>query len=678
MRSDRAGLAAPALLAAIACIAYPWEAAQAQETSPACKVDAFLSCGWMYIPPKYDGKTLFPSGIYEMSDFPDAGLCTPECLDIIHGPHCDEEKGMLMEACNALQCSVDVKAACGVSDIGDVTWWKACKPECEAAMLSSTCEGTEDIYAEFKRYKESFGPFGSECSTWKCMKELDDKCDSFDSELQYLPAQAMCDVECYAAMTSDVCRLAHVSVLMPDGSKGDFSQSLPNYGPQADICNLPFQDVSPDLIDLLPLQAKTPPARATPPPCPEDLPGPCWYLDTLPGAEGPDAPSDAFPADYEQDQEQGEYQEYEEMDMEEETEMEMEMEMEEEEEIVEVPVPGEGASVPRLGQENAAPDPAEARRGHSVQFMASLAFESAPEGFPSTPDAAARRLLLQSSPSYGKMVSGPFEVTEVPDSFATEYKKIIATFASSGGFETNRGHILDPEEDVIIHKVDQYFFEDDEGKILYVLDIDTEVIFEDPDHAAWFATNVPNMLASLFARLGKIIGSAFGSRGLDINDLESGLSVEPVLTDSRGQPNQPIVVRESRAEGGTISSDDGDVEPSGVGAWVYILGAVGGAAGLAGITFLVVLGVKKKSNGEEAGAAGVVSDKGEEADIKYYNAAADPVSSEEVAVPIAEPETQLDLPEGEVTTADVDSFPLPDEGEVAAADGDDDAVTTQV
>ena len=445
-----AGRAAPALLAAIVFLVCPWEAAHAQESSPACKVDAFLSCGWMYIPPKYDGKTLFPSGIYELSAFPDAGLCTPECLDIIHGPHCNEEKGMLMEACNALQCSVDVKAACGVSDLGDVTWWKACKPACEAAMLSSTCEGTEEIYEEFKRYKESFGPFGSECSTWKCMKELDDKCDSFDSKLQYMPAQAMCDVECYAAMTSDVCRLAHVSVLLPDGSKGDFSQSLPTYGPKADICNLPFQEVPQDLIDLLPLQAKTPPARATAQPCPEGVPGPCMFLDKLPGVDAPGSSA----RDAEQNQEQGEAQD-------------------EEEETVDVPTSGETASIPEqgLGQENAAAD-ADAQE-HRVEFVASLAFEDAPEGFPSSPDAV-RRLLLQASEIFDNdKLSGPFEVA-VPDSFAAEYKKIIAEFASSGEFETHRGQILDPEGAITIRKIDQYFYEDF-GQSLAVLDIDTEV-----------------------------------------------------------------------------------------------------------------------------------------------------------------------------------------------------------
>ena len=150
---------------------------------------------------------------------------------------------------------------------------------------------------------------------------------------------------------------------------------------------------------------------------------------------------------------------------------------------------------------------------------------------------------------------------------------------------------------------------------------------------------------------------------MDIGALLSGLNIDPVLTDSRGQPSQPIVVRESRAVDGALTSSDGTGDSSGVGAWVYILASVGGACCLALLAFLVVL-AKKKSDDEDHNS-----------EVWHKNDAASNASSiAEVAVPIAEPDTQLSLPEGEATTADGDAV-LP-EGEVTAADGD--AAPTQV
>lgn len=251
--------------------------AQGQETIP-CKVDAFLACGWAYIPPVYDGITLFPAGIHELENYPESDTCTAECLDIINGPSCAKEKGMLMQACNALQCSVDVKAACGVSDWGEVTWEQACKPGCMGVMSSKTCEGVDEIYAEFKRYKESFGPVGSECSTWLCMQALEESCGSFDVEFQAMPARDACEVGCFANLSSDVCRLAHVNLLLADGALVDYSENVlsDKFGPGAAVCSEPPLQDRTGFLDLLPLRPA--PALTEVPELPEACKGGSCFI----------------------------------------------------------------------------------------------------------------------------------------------------------------------------------------------------------------------------------------------------------------------------------------------------------------------------------------------------------------------------------------------------------------
>ena len=524
--------------------------AHAQETIP-CKVDAFLTCGWAYIPPKYDGMSLFPAAIYELDAFPDDGLCSPECLDIIQGPNCNQEKGMLMEACDALQCSVDVLSACGVTKAGKVTWEKACSPECEAAMTSKTCKDTEEIYSEFRRYKESFGPSGSECSTWKCMNKLKTSCGDFVEERQAMSSRSLCDMECYAEITSDECRLAHVEVLLTDGTLDDFSRYVDggSYGPGSPVCNQPTPEDPFAFLDLLPLNTQPAVTQPPRPDCksvsPFDL---CWYIDRLPGDNDPTpAPESSSPPEVEEESVQG----------------------------------GAGGPVPSSGGPGSGGDQNSADGKTAVNFVSTMTFKDAPDGFASSPEGWRRRLSQT-------VQDGPRDVA-VPPAWEDEYKTIIASYAS----DPVTGTVIHKDKDVSVNNISQTFYTSSEGESIVKLDVDTTVLFEDATRARWFGATIGESLKEIFRDWGLLFAGTDGE--FDPNSVFGD-------GEDSGEETRSVAA---------LSAPDLDVtamdQPSGVPAWVYALVALGVAALLAVIVMIFVFAARKnrkKADDEEGAPTG--------------------------------------------------------------------------
>eukprot|EP00873_Tetraselmis_striata_P015265 jgi/Tetstr1/435529/TSEL_024433.t1 len=424
-----------ALLLALALATVALSPAAAQETVP-CKVDAFLTCGWLYIPPRYDGEAMFPvgtrlfdTGIGELDAFPADGLCSAECLDIINGPNCVAEQSMLMEACNALQCAVDVKAACGVPEAVavnervNVNWEEACTPTCVTAMDSSTCTGVEEIYPEFRRYKESFGPSGSECSTWQCMKLIGDNCEHYVGDYKALPARDMCDIGCYAAMTSDECRLANVEVLLQDGTLAAFSTYVdgPSFGPEAPICSQPEPENPWPSVDLIPIRP-TPAPAPTHPPCEDVSP---FNLCLFVGSPKED------------------------------------------------PVP-----TPTPAPTEAGPEP--------VRFVSSFGFNEPPEGFP---QSFRRRSLLQAQVTY----LGPQDVTDqVSADWTQEYRETLAQYGSTATSPLTA-------DDVAVDQINQTFVIGPDGETQTVIvDVATIMTFKDGGSARFFTSSVNDAMSEIF------------------------------------------------------------------------------------------------------------------------------------------------------------------------------------
>lgn len=138
-----------------------------------CTADASFNCGWLYIPADMEAKQLFSPGIYELSSFPGSGICTDVCLEVINSAKCKEQRDLLAEACDALQCSKNVRLSCGVHGNGTVDWDRACTTECEAAMQNSTCKTAGRVFEEFSTYNNSFGLTGRECKVYACGKHLE-------------------------------------------------------------------------------------------------------------------------------------------------------------------------------------------------------------------------------------------------------------------------------------------------------------------------------------------------------------------------------------------------------------------------------------------------------------------------------------------------------------------------
>uniref|UniRef100_A0A7S1SXL1 Uncharacterized protein n=1 Tax=Tetraselmis chuii TaxID=63592 RepID=A0A7S1SXL1_9CHLO len=445
-------IAALCLLAALALVATP---AESQETVT-CKVDAFLTCGWLYIPPRYNGEEMFPvgtrlfdSGIGELDAFPDNGLCSNECLDVINGENCVSEKSMLMEACSALQCAVDVKAACGVPEavaINErvtVNWEEACTDSCVAAMESSVCTGVEEIYPEFRRYKESFGPSGSECSTWQCMSQIADNCEHWVGDYKALPARDMCDIGCYAAMTSDECRLANVEVLLQDGTLASFSRFVdgPSFGPEAPICSEPEPENPWPSVDLIPVRS-TPAPVPTNPPCESVSPfNLCLFVNN----PKPEEPIPTTPAPS-------------------------------------APAPTTAAPTPAPSPNAPAPNP-----DNAVRFRSSFGFSEPPEGFPQS-FARRMRQLLQTT------LIGPRDVTDVvPEEWAQEYKETLANYGSTSGNRLTA-------DDITIEQVNQTFVVGPDGETQTVLiDVDTVMQFADGSSARFFLSSINDALSEIFS-----------------------------------------------------------------------------------------------------------------------------------------------------------------------------------
>eukprot|EP00192_Tetraselmis_astigmatica_P008980 CAMPEP_0117649620 /NCGR_PEP_ID=MMETSP0804-20121206/1075_1 /TAXON_ID=1074897 /ORGANISM="Tetraselmis astigmatica, Strain CCMP880" /LENGTH=683 /DNA_ID=CAMNT_0005455381 /DNA_START=399 /DNA_END=2450 /DNA_ORIENTATION=+ len=516
----------------------------AQETIP-CKVDASLTCGWAYIPPKYDGMSLFPAAIYELEAFPEDGRCSEECLDIIQGPNCKQEKPMLTEACDALQCSVDVLAACGVTKAGKVTWEKACSQECEDAMMSKTCKQTEEIYSEFRRYKESFGPSGSECSTWKCMNKLKDRCSYFDEGRQAMSSRSLCDLACYAEITSDECRLAHVEVLLTDGTLADFSRYVDggSYGPGSPVCNQPTPEDPYAFLDLLPL-ATQPPA-ATEPPRPDcksvspfDL---CWYIDRLPGD------TDPTPAP-EPDSEAGSPG------------------------VDEESIPGGsgGSPIGPPGSPDTDEDRSSADGKTAVNFVSSMTFKESPDGFPSSPDSLRRRLLQA-------IKDGPRDVP-VPKEWEGDYKSILASYAS----DPVSGTVINKDNDISVHNISQTFYTSPNGEERVVtLDVDTTVLFEDATRARWFGATIGDSLKEIFRDWGLLFAGTDGS--FDPNTL---FDENTTQTGNESRSVVPLNVAENPSQP--------PKDPTGTPVWIYVVAGLCAAALLAVIVMIIVLAARKK------------------------------------------------------------------------------------
>jgi len=423
-----------------------------EATEVPCKVDAYMTCGWVYIQPEDDGKSLFGSGIFELSGFPEDGLCTSECLAVINSEKCAEDKSMLLEACTALQCSVNVKAACGISSDGNVTWQDACSKGCSDAIHSSTCEGVEEIAPNFKAYQDSFGPSGSECATMACKELLQESCDYFAEEAMGMPARSMCNQTCYDAVKSDTCLLPNIEMLTVEGPNSTMANltyqnqrefvNNSAYGPGAPLCDKPPPEDPYDFVDYIPIRT----------PAPTPAPVNC---------------SRASPFDL---------------------------------------------CIVFEGQLPTFPT--------TVVFTASLTFDEPPPGFPDSYQQWRRRLTQETglpaevveeaiARTSGTREYGP-RLVEAPQEWGTEYKSIIANFANSYNNSSDSAPVVDAKEDIKLGNVSQTFFVDPDNELrsAVTIDIETMVEFDDPDHAAWFSSNIRDALSELFDTWGVLYSTS--------------------------------------------------------------------------------------------------------------------------------------------------------------------------